>query len=77
MAASVTGAILNVVLNYIFIGKYGITIRFLVFSACVFRSESMRMLMFVVEPAIQSSPFLPVVIVYAVCTKNAIFCTNN
>mgnify|MGYP007039319687 CR=1 FL=1 len=46
-------------------------------SACAFRSESIRMLMFVVEPAIQPSSFPLVITVYAICTRNTIFCTKN
>ena len=46
-------------------------------SACAFKSESIRMLMFVVEPAIKPSPFLLMNIVYVVCTKKSILCTNN
>ena len=49
-------------------------------SACAFRSASIRILIFVVVPAIQSSPFLLpfllVDIVYSNCTKKTILCTN-
>ena len=44
-------------------------------SACAFRSESMRILMFVVF-AIRPSPLYWHNILYTVCTKNAILCTK-
>ncbi len=45
-------------------------------SACAFKSASMRILMFVVFLAIRSPPFLLAIIIYAICTKKTILCTN-